>query len=365
MRWLPVVTNVSLLIPGVFVGSFLLEIFFSIPGLGREIYLAVNRSDYPVIQAVTIYLSVLTMLINLGPTLLYTFVDRAFSYAECALLAATCSRMRRRGFPRYASSAYLVIILFAGAGFSPAAGAERSARPTPIRRSSGERAGQISARCQAKRGRTADLGASIPVFWLHSGLWDRAASAERSRIGGGHADLRLQPPARKPAPANRIITQVGDDDSEGSRADAVLLQSPQRADIRVTECAGRRMYRARPAARLMSIVSTKGRCDRLDHRVIACEFSGEIDLPSRPGMEKKISSRKLPTKTPGMRSETFVTPAQRIAQHVLAQDRGLGQTLWRGRSGRSRSSSHREERAIEPRLWRQATSAASRIGSGA
>src|SRR5881394_2297111 len=71
----PVVTNISLLIPGVFVGSFLLEIFFSVPGLGREIYLAVNRSDYPVIQAVTIYLSVLTMLINLVADLLYSFVD--------------------------------------------------------------------------------------------------------------------------------------------------------------------------------------------------------------------------------------------------------------------------------------------------
>jgi peptide/nickel transport system permease protein len=71
----PVLTNVSLLIPGVFVGSFLLEIFFSIPGLGREIYLAVNRSDYPVIQAVTIYLSVLTMLINLAADVLYTYVD--------------------------------------------------------------------------------------------------------------------------------------------------------------------------------------------------------------------------------------------------------------------------------------------------
>jgi peptide/nickel transport system permease protein len=71
----PVLTNVSLLLPGVFVGSFLLEIFFSIPGLGREIYLAVNRSDYPVIQAFTIYLSVLTMLINLGADVLYRLVD--------------------------------------------------------------------------------------------------------------------------------------------------------------------------------------------------------------------------------------------------------------------------------------------------
>ena len=37
--------------------------------------LAVNRSDYPVIQAVTIYLAVITMLINLVTDLLYKVVD--------------------------------------------------------------------------------------------------------------------------------------------------------------------------------------------------------------------------------------------------------------------------------------------------
>ena len=58
-----------------FIGSFLIEVFFSIPGLGREILLAVNRSDYPVIQAVTIYLAVLTMLINLTADILYKVVD--------------------------------------------------------------------------------------------------------------------------------------------------------------------------------------------------------------------------------------------------------------------------------------------------
>ena len=71
----PVLTNVALLLPGVFVGSFLLEIFFSIPGLGREVYIAVNRSDYPVIQAATVYLSVITMFINLGADVLYRLVD--------------------------------------------------------------------------------------------------------------------------------------------------------------------------------------------------------------------------------------------------------------------------------------------------
>ncbi len=72
---IPILTNVGLALPGIFVGSFLIEVFFSIPGLGREVLLAVNRSDYPVIQAVTIYIAVLTMFINLATDILYKMVD--------------------------------------------------------------------------------------------------------------------------------------------------------------------------------------------------------------------------------------------------------------------------------------------------
>ncbi|GAP37877.1 ABC transporter permease [Piscinibacter sakaiensis] len=72
---IPILTNVAVQLPGIFVGSFLIEVFFSIPGLGREVLLAVNRSDYPVIQAVTIYLAVLTMFVNLLTDVLYKLVD--------------------------------------------------------------------------------------------------------------------------------------------------------------------------------------------------------------------------------------------------------------------------------------------------
>jgi peptide/nickel transport system permease protein len=72
---IPILTNIGLALPGVFVGSFLIEVFFSIPGLGREVLLAVNRSDYPVIQAVTVYLAVITMLINLTVDVLFKLVD--------------------------------------------------------------------------------------------------------------------------------------------------------------------------------------------------------------------------------------------------------------------------------------------------
>ncbi|MEJ6022171.1 ABC transporter permease [Ramlibacter sp. PS4R-6] len=72
---IPILTNVATALPSIFIGSFLIEVFFSIPGLGREVYQAVGRSDYPVIQAVTIYLAVLTMVINLITDMLYKFVD--------------------------------------------------------------------------------------------------------------------------------------------------------------------------------------------------------------------------------------------------------------------------------------------------
>jgi peptide/nickel transport system permease protein len=72
---IPILTNIGLLLPGIFVGSFLIEVFFSIPGIGREVLLAVNRSDFPVIQAVTIYLAVLTMFINLLTDLAYKVAD--------------------------------------------------------------------------------------------------------------------------------------------------------------------------------------------------------------------------------------------------------------------------------------------------
>jgi peptide/nickel transport system permease protein len=72
---IPILTNVAVALPGIFVGAFLIEQFFSIPGLGREILLAVNRSDYPVIQAFAIYIAVITMVVNLATDILYKLVD--------------------------------------------------------------------------------------------------------------------------------------------------------------------------------------------------------------------------------------------------------------------------------------------------
>lgn len=72
---IPIITNLMIYLPGLLIGHFLIERFFSIPGIGREVILAVERSDFPVIKAITIYVSIATMIVNLLADLLYKAVD--------------------------------------------------------------------------------------------------------------------------------------------------------------------------------------------------------------------------------------------------------------------------------------------------
>ncbi len=72
---IPIVTNVMIQLPGLLAGAFLIERFFSIPGIGREVILAVERSDFPVIKAVTVYVAIATMAVNLAADLLYKALD--------------------------------------------------------------------------------------------------------------------------------------------------------------------------------------------------------------------------------------------------------------------------------------------------
>jgi peptide/nickel transport system permease protein len=72
---IPIVTNVMIQLPGLLAGAFLIERFFSIPGIGREVILAVERSDFPVIKAVTIYVAIATVILNLLADLIYKAVD--------------------------------------------------------------------------------------------------------------------------------------------------------------------------------------------------------------------------------------------------------------------------------------------------
>ncbi|MRW87642.1 ABC transporter permease subunit [Pseudoduganella sp. FT26W] len=72
---IPILTYVMANLPALLIGAFLLERFFGIPGIGREVILAVERSDFPVIKAITVYVAAATMVFNLLTDLLYQAVD--------------------------------------------------------------------------------------------------------------------------------------------------------------------------------------------------------------------------------------------------------------------------------------------------
>ncbi|MCC2954285.1 ABC transporter permease [Massilia sp. IC2-477] len=72
---IPIITHVMANLPALLIGAFLLERFFGIPGIGREVILAVERSDFPVIKAITVYVAAATMVFNLLADLLYQLVD--------------------------------------------------------------------------------------------------------------------------------------------------------------------------------------------------------------------------------------------------------------------------------------------------
>ena len=72
---IPIITHVMSNLPALLIGAFLLERFFGIPGIGREVILAVERSDFPVIKAITVYVAAATMIFNLLADLMYQAVD--------------------------------------------------------------------------------------------------------------------------------------------------------------------------------------------------------------------------------------------------------------------------------------------------
>lgn len=72
---IPIVTFVVIEIPFLFLGSILLENYFSIPGLGSMIIEAINSSDYKVLRAMTFLGSLLYVGGQLVTDLIYAWVD--------------------------------------------------------------------------------------------------------------------------------------------------------------------------------------------------------------------------------------------------------------------------------------------------
>lgn len=76
---IPIITYTVIAIPFLFMGSLLLERFFSIPGLGGTMVDAIFESDWPVVRAFTYLLALLYVFGNLLTDICYALVDPRIS----------------------------------------------------------------------------------------------------------------------------------------------------------------------------------------------------------------------------------------------------------------------------------------------
>jgi len=76
----PVVTLVGAQIPLMVGGSVILENIFALPGIGRLFLVALNNRDYPVVQGINLFLSIIVMLNVLLIDMIYPYLDPRIRY---------------------------------------------------------------------------------------------------------------------------------------------------------------------------------------------------------------------------------------------------------------------------------------------
>ena len=77
---LPVVTVISVNFAFQFTGAMIIETVYSWPGLGRMMFEAIFRRDYPVLMGLLIVSSVTVIVVNLVTDILYAYIDPRIVY---------------------------------------------------------------------------------------------------------------------------------------------------------------------------------------------------------------------------------------------------------------------------------------------
>lgn len=72
---IPVVTYLGPLLAGILTGSFIIEHYFAIPGLGRWFVTSIQNRDYTVILGLTVFYSALLLVMNFLVDVAYVLVD--------------------------------------------------------------------------------------------------------------------------------------------------------------------------------------------------------------------------------------------------------------------------------------------------
>lgn len=71
----PMVTMITLSIPGIVTGAMITEFIFSWPGIGRWYIRSLDTGDYPVVQSILFIYALLTILANIVADVLYGLLD--------------------------------------------------------------------------------------------------------------------------------------------------------------------------------------------------------------------------------------------------------------------------------------------------
>lgn len=72
---IPVITFIAMVIAEILAGSIIVEQVFSVPGVGRLLISSISNRDYPVVQAIILYVTTVVVVINFVVDILYRFLD--------------------------------------------------------------------------------------------------------------------------------------------------------------------------------------------------------------------------------------------------------------------------------------------------
>lgn len=72
---IPVLTITGPLVAGLLSGSFIIEVIFAVPGIGKHLVASVTNRDYPLVLGLTLLYSTMLVVANLAVDLMYSVVD--------------------------------------------------------------------------------------------------------------------------------------------------------------------------------------------------------------------------------------------------------------------------------------------------
>lgn len=78
--FIPILTVIGTIIAVLLGGSVVIEIVFNLPGLGRLMINSVQRRDYPVVQGVLVFITLMNVLVHLIIDVVYAYIDPRIRY---------------------------------------------------------------------------------------------------------------------------------------------------------------------------------------------------------------------------------------------------------------------------------------------